>query len=83
MGKMAASPPSPLSALRAANKVASAMEAGPGESFVNANGSDWSKSSADVECLRPASTGRFWPRRSTARTTLNEGRRNDRRKRVA
>ena len=53
------------------------MEAGPkAEFFVNANGSDRSELSAAVECLRPAqSTGRFWPRRATARTTLNKGRR--------
>jgi hypothetical protein len=78
------SPPSPLLALCTADEVAVVREAGPeAKSFVNANGSDWSKSSAAVECLRPAqSTGRFWLRRATARTTLNEGRRNDRRKRV-
>ena len=36
-------------ALCPANEVAVAMEAGPeAESFVNANGSDWSKSSAAV-----------------------------------
>jgi hypothetical protein len=71
-------------ALCTADEVAVVREAGPeAKSFVNANGSDWSKSSAAVECLRPAqSTGRFWLRRATARTTLNEGRRNDRRKRV-
>ena len=62
----------------------SETELAEAESFVNANGSDGSNSSAAVECLRPAqSTGRFWPRRLTARTTLNEGRRIERRQRVA
>jgi hypothetical protein len=85
VGKIIMSPPSPLSARCAANEVTVAMEAGPeAESFVNANGLDWSKSSAAVECLRPArSMGRVWLKRAAARTTLNEGRRSDRRKHVA
>jgi hypothetical protein len=53
----------PLSALCTANEIAVVIEAGPEvESFVNANGSDWSKSPAAVECVKPAqSTERFWP----------------------
>ena len=55
------SPPSPLSALCSANEVAVVIEAGPeAESFVNANGSDRTKSSGAVECFRTwRSTARF------------------------
>ena len=53
------SPPSPLSSLCTSNEIAVVMEAGlEAESFLKANGSDWSKLSAAVECLRRAqSTG--------------------------
>ena len=55
--------PSPLSALCTANEVAVVIEAGPeAESFVNANGSDRTKSSGAVECFRTWRwTGRFPP----------------------
>ena len=53
------------------------------ESFVNANGSDWSKSSAAVVLETCSIDGALLAKAGYARTTLNEGRRNDRRKRVA
>ena len=85
LGKIIMSSPSPLSALCAADEVAVPMEASSrAESFVNANGSDWSKSSAAVECLRPwRLTARFWSTRVVGLTTSIEGRRNERRQRVA
>jgi hypothetical protein len=54
--------PSPLSSLCTANEVAVVMEACPGaESFVNANGSDRSKSSGAAKCLGSwRSPGGFW-----------------------
>jgi len=55
MGKRIMAQPSPLSALCTSNEVAVVIEAGPeAESFVNANGSDPSKSSGAVEYLRTA-----------------------------
>ena len=51
------SPSSPLLALCTADEVAVVREAGPeAKSFVNANGSDWSKSSAAVECFESSSS---------------------------
>jgi hypothetical protein len=78
-------PPSPLSALCTANEVAFVRAAGPeAESFVNANGSDRTKSSGAVECFRTwRSTARFWSTRVVGLTTSLQGRRSDQRKRVA
>ena len=75
----------PLSALCSANEVAVVIEAGPeAESFVNANGSDRTKSSGAVECFRTwRSTARFRSTRVVGLTTSLEGRCSDRRKRVA
>ena len=50
---------------------------------MNANGSDWSKSSAAVVLETCSIDGALLAKAGYARTTLNEGRRNDRRKRVA
>jgi len=52
-GRIIMSPPSPRSALCTANEVAAPMEAGSrAESFVNANGSNWSKPLAAVMSAR-------------------------------